>query len=85
MGIQNPKIQLSTDFTPGHFISMYSLIAEKLLMLDILLPSTDDLSDFTYTLIHMEKEFDRKEEGSILKQFTPEHFYQMLVDFFIGE
>ncbi len=52
--------------------------------IDMLLPYTDDMSDFTYTLIYMEKDFAGKEEGSILRQFTPQHFLGMLFDFFIG-
>ncbi len=47
--------------------------------------TTDDVSDFTYTLIEIEKEFEQEEEGCILRQFTPEHFLQMLLDFFSGE
>ncbi len=50
----------------------------------MLLPYTDDLSDFTYTLIYIEQDFARKEEGGILRQFTPQHYLQMLSDFFIG-
>ncbi len=61
----------------GLLISMHTLIIEYL-------SSTDHLTDFTYTLIHMEKEFAREEEGSILNQFTPEHFLHMLSDFYEG-
>ena len=45
---------------------------------------SDSLTDITYNIIHTEKEFS-KDKGSVLQQFTPQHYSQMLSDMFSGK
>ena len=46
---------------------------------------TDDISDFTYQLIHMQKQSElTSDESAVLAQFTDAHFRQLLTDLFFG-